>query len=312
MTRQSPAFITWMAATLLLCAHAQAQHLWWNLEGQTEATCLYGEITVLATQPAIYYCGANWHPGEPAGGYCGIQHNGLQERRTIFSIWDTSAELHPKVTEADPRTIFNRFGGEGTGSHTHMLWNWKIGETFRFFVRKQVGASPDTTDTRYYICDHSQDKWLHSATITSPNGGKKSVATIGGGLNSFLENFAGKDRAAPKIGLYRLWLGPSVDKMKCLTRAQGDGTWGQLHDAYFLAEGDGTQLAKVFSVLEKDHGKPVFGAKGMDLKPISEKAVPAAVLEALKDLPRAKAAGEKQVHGVRGPKEILDQMGNPG
>ena len=56
----------------LACISAQAQHLWWNLEGQKEATCLYGEITVLATHHGIYYCGANWHPGEPAGGYCGI------------------------------------------------------------------------------------------------------------------------------------------------------------------------------------------------------------------------------------------------
>ncbi len=195
-----------------MCAEARAQHLWWNLAGQARATCLYGEITVLATHPAIYYCGANWHPGEPAGGYCGIQHNGPDERRTIFSIWDTSPELHPKVAAADAQTVFNRFGGEGTGAHTHMLWDWKIGDTFRFFVRKTPGRKSDTTDTGYYIFDPRRQKWLPSATISNPNGGKKSVATIGGGLNSFLENFAGKDRAAPKLALYRLWLGPSVDK----------------------------------------------------------------------------------------------------
>jgi hypothetical protein len=103
------------AALLLLCPNVDAQHLWWDLEDQRDATCLYGNITVLATHPAIYYCGANWHPGEPAGGYCGIQHNGPQERRTIFSIWDTSAQLHPTITEADPYTVFGRFGGEGEG-----------------------------------------------------------------------------------------------------------------------------------------------------------------------------------------------------
>ena len=123
-----------------------------------------------------------------------------------------------------------------------MLWPWKLGETFQFFVQKTPGKTPDTTDTRYYIYDRGQKKWLHSATITNPNGGKKSVATIGGGLNSFLENFAGKDRAVPKLALYRLWLGSSVDTMKCLTKAGGDGTWGQLHDAYFLAEGDPAAL----------------------------------------------------------------------
>jgi len=278
---------------LLHCTNAQAQHLWWNLEGQKDATCLYGEITVLATHPAIYYCGANWHPGEPAGGYCGIQHNGEKERRTIFSVWDTSPKLHPKVTEADPQTIFSRFGGEGEGAHTHMLWPWNLGETFQFFVQKVPGKD-DTTDARYYIYDRSQKKWLHSATINSPNGGKKSVATIGGGVNSFLENFAGRDRAVPKLALYRLWLGSSVDKMKCLTRAQGDGTWGQLHDCYFLAEGDKGRLTSIFKQLGKDYGQPVMGQRGKKLEPISAKAVPATVIEALKALPLAKKVTDKE------------------
>jgi hypothetical protein len=83
---------------------------------------------VLATHPAIYYCGANWHPGEPAGGYCGIQHNSAKERRTIFSIWDTTDKLHPKITHADLKTIHNRFGGEGEGGHTRILWDWFLAE----------------------------------------------------------------------------------------------------------------------------------------------------------------------------------------
>src|SRR5262245_5138626 len=247
---------------LLLASGAPAQHLWWNTEKQPDAVCLYGEITVLATHPAIYYCGANWHPGEPAGGYCGIQHNSETERRTIFSIWDTTPALHPKVTEADSQTIFNRFGGEGEGAHTHMPWDWKPGEMFEFFVQKQPGEALDTTDTRFYIVDRAAKKWRHISTINSPNGGKKSVETIGGGgLASFLENFRGKEKEIPKLATYRLWLGSDVDTLKCLTRAGGDGTWGQLNDAYFLAEGERAQLDSVFASIEKQYGKPAFGEK---------------------------------------------------
>jgi hypothetical protein len=282
-----------MLAVLLACAQAEAQHLWWNLEGQKDATCLYGEITVLATNPHIYYCGANWYPGEPAGGYCGIQHNNEKERRTIFSIWDTSPELHPKVTAADLDTLFNRFGGEGTGAHTHMLWPWNVGETFQFFVRKTPAAEPDTTDTRYYVYDRVQKKWLHSATISNPNGGKASVATIGGGLNSFLENFAGKDRSTPKLALYRLWLGRDVDTMKCLRRAKGDGTWGQLHGAYFLAEGEKSQLDAVFARSAAQYGKPTIGAKGVKLDLIPDAPLPQPLLAALKSLPHANPLASK-------------------
>jgi hypothetical protein len=85
-----PTNIKWLfravSTTFLFCGTAHAQHLWWNLEGQKQATCLYGEITVLATAPIIYYCGAHWHPGEPAGGYCGLQHISRTERRTIFDL----------------------------------------------------------------------------------------------------------------------------------------------------------------------------------------------------------------------------------
>jgi hypothetical protein len=273
----------------LACSPAPAQHLWWNLEGEQNAKCLYGEITVLATHTTIYYCGANWHPGEPAGGYCGIQHNDPKERRTIFSIWDTSPEMHPKVTAADPATVFGRFGGEGEGGHTHMPWPWKAADTFQFFVRKQPGTKPDSTACQYYIYDREAKGWRHGATITSPNGGHKSVATLGGGINSFLENFSGHDREIPKLALYQLWLGKDLDHMKCLTRAVGDGKWGELHGAYFLAEGDDARLKAEFTKLEPKYGKPEFGGKGKELDPIPDRPLAADLIKVLGKLPAAKA-----------------------
>jgi hypothetical protein len=276
---------------LLFAGRLEAQHVWWDTKNLDDATCVYGEITVLATHHAVYYCGANWHPGEPAGGYCGIQHNGPTERRTIFSIWDTSPALHPKVTQADSKTVFNRFGGEGEGAHTHMLWEWRVGDTFQFFVRKRPGTATGTTDACYYLYDRSSRKWRHSATITSPNGSEKSkpsVATIsGGGLASFLENFRGTDRDVPKLALYRLWLGNGADDMKCLTHAQGDGTWGQLHDTYFLAEGGRRELDALFAKLKEKYGVPVFGRERKKLAPISDRPMSAELKEQLNALPEA-------------------------
>ncbi len=111
------------------------------------------------------------------------------------------------------------------------------------------------------------------------------MTTLGGGLNSFLENFAGTDKEIPKLALYRLWLGPSPDHMKPLTRAQEDGLWGQLHDAYFLAVGDAENLKTVFASLEADYGKPKFGGSGKPLAALSGRPVPAGMMEALKRLP---------------------------
>jgi hypothetical protein len=276
-----------LAAALLGGTTVSAQHLWWDLEGQRNGTCLYGQITVLATHVTTYYCGANWHPGHPAGGYCGIQDNNANERRTIFSIWDTSPTLHPKVTEAGPQTVFGRFGGEGEGGHTHRIWPWQTNETFQFFVRKQPGADTNTTDARYYIFDSAAKKWLHLATINSPNGGHRSVETLGGGVNSFLENFSGRDRSAPRLAMYRLWLGPDVEHLKCLTRAVGDGIWGKLDDNYFLAAGSTNALAAVFARLAPEYGQPAFGGKGKSLPPVSDRGLSPELIHALENLPRA-------------------------
>ncbi len=301
-----------VAAFLILCPRAQAQHLWWNLEGHKDPTCLYGTITVLATHRDIYYCGANWHPGAPAGGYCGIQHNSDKERRTIFSVWDTSPQLHPRATQADPETQTSRFGGEGAGEHTHLVWPWKVGETVQFFLQKQNGANGTTTDARYSVYDRVAKRWRHVSTIRSPIGGQKSVETVGGGLNSFLENFSGKDKEAPKLALYRLWLGNSVEEMKPLTKAGGDGIWGQLDDAYFLAEGNDKKLDAVFRDLEKQHGKPVFGGAGKKLEPLTAKPVPAEVIEALKAHSvqgHQTGAGLRGRYGRRTPRPALTPPG---
>ncbi len=72
--------------------------------------------------------------------------------------------------------------------------------------------------------------------------------------------------------------------MKCLTRAQGDGTWGQLHDAYFLAEGGSKELAALYHKLRGRYGKPVFSGQGKQLRPISNKPIRADAVRALKAL----------------------------
>ena len=277
------AAVAWMVTTA--CAPAATEALDWNLQGRTNITCVYGEITVLTSVPGIYFCGAQW---SGVGGYCGIQHNEPTERRTIFSVWDTSSTKHPRVIAADSKTVFSRFGGEGEGAHTHMVWPWKYGETFTFFLRKQPGVKPGTTDVQYYVRDPS-GKWLHSATISSPNGGRGRGTTFEG-ICSWIENFAGADVATPKIALYSLWTGSDIDGLKHVTRTGGEsgsGRWGRLRDAYFLAEGHNEQIAAALAKWESKYGKPVYGTDGTELEPVPERPLPPSVLKALRNLPAA-------------------------
>ena len=265
---------------------ARAQHLWWADGGDKNATCAYGQITVLATHPSTYYCGINWHPGEPAGGYCGIQHNDGTEQRTICSVWDTSATLHPSVTFADGQAVGGRFGGEGEGAHSHMLWPWKLGQTFQFYVAKTPGKKDGTTDLRYYALDEMKKGWVHVSSIEMPDGGQSSVPTIsGGGMASFLENFSGEDKQVPRVALYRLWIGHSPATLKPLTTAGGDGQWGQIHGAYYLAGGDPAAVAGVFAKVADKYGKPSAGDHGDKLRPTPPEPLSPKLVDALKHLP---------------------------
>ncbi len=171
-----------------------------------------------------------------------------------------------------------------------MIWPWKLGKTFEFYVTKSPGEK-DSTDVKYYVFDRETKKWIHSATINCPNGGHDEVGNLsGGGMDSFLENFSGQDKDAPRLAIYRLWIGTKPDDLKPLIHGEGDGTWGTLHDAYFLAGGSMENLNGVFAKLEKDYGKPAFGGKDAKLAPISEKPMEKDVIKALKDLPVAPAA----------------------
>jgi hypothetical protein len=281
----------WIFALILCASFSNAQHLRWRpKKGQTPCTAIYGEITVLATNKTIYFCGCNWWPGNPAGGYTGIQDPGGGRHNMIFSIWDTSRKLHPHVVEADRRTKFSRFGGEGSGAHTHLDYDWPLDTIYRFYATKTQDATGDNTLTRLYFYDELRRRWVHEATISSPNDWHDSVRTFGGSLNAFLENWSGEERSKPKLALYRLWVGSSPDDLVNVTEANGDGNWGVLDDTFYLAEGSGEALAPVFALAEAKGAHATRGkVNGRSLK-VRSRTVPEEVVQQLKNLPRASAA----------------------
>jgi hypothetical protein len=280
-------------ALAAVASSAAAQHLIWKPKPATRAaTCLYAEVEVLATGPTIYYCACNWWPGNPAGGYTGIQDAGNGRHLMIFSIWDTSPTLHPKTVEAEARTRYNRFGGEGEGAHTHLDYAWKVGRTYRTYVTKTQDASGANTLTRAYFYDDGLKRWVHEATISSPNDGHESVTTFGGMLNSFLENWSGQERQRPKLALYRLWLGASPKDLSPVIEARGDGKWGVLNDAFYLAEGDDEALAPIFEKVRKPGTNFVQGPDDHTTLTVKARKAPRAVLRALETLPRSPAVKE--------------------
>jgi hypothetical protein len=263
-----------IAAIVLAAPPLRAQHLWWHAPKSAQgATCLYGEVTVLQSGPTIYYCGCNWWPGAAAGGYTGIQEQADARHNMIFSIWDTSKDRHPNVLAQNSRTHSNRFGGEGTGAHTHLNYAWKVGQTYRYFaVKKQDPTGAKTLCTVFFYDDEFK-RWVDEATISSPNNGDISVKSFGGGLNSFLENWSGKSKELPKLALYRLWLGTNPNMMESVNDGRGDGEWGTLNDCFFLAEGADETVRKTILRNTKHGSRGQSGVRGSTMH-ISERHLP--------------------------------------
>jgi len=268
---------------------AMAQHLHWKPTSKDrQFTCLYGEIEVLSSNKFIYYCGVNWWPGNPAGGYTGIQNQDKDQHNMIFSIWDTSPTLHPDTVEKDSRTVASRFGGEGTGAHTHLDYNWKLGKPYRYFATKEHDTSGKNVLTKLYFYDDQLRKWVHEATISNPDDGHISVSTFGGGLNAFLENFLGQEKEKPKVALYRLWLGTKPDNMENVTTGSGDGNWGVLGDTFYLAEGNESDVDAVFQKSHKRGQTVIRGKADRSTLQVPERKLPVRTIRELDKLVSSK------------------------
>lgn len=267
-----------------LAGVASAQHLsdlvWRPKDDQGSYRILYGEIDVLATAPSTYFCGINWWPSCPAGGYTGIQDLGTKHAM-IFSIWDTSADLHTVATEAgDPRTELSRFGGEGEGGKSMLNYNWRLGKTYRYVIYKRQDAAKKNTLASAYFYDDGLDRWVYEATIVAPNNGDKCILGFGGYMNAFLENFGHTDANVPRLALYRMWMGTTPDNLTRVTAANGHGMYGTLNDSFFLAAGEKSVVEGLVNGSQSGAVEPVFGQG--EWMNVSDRKLPADLIKSLK------------------------------
>ncbi len=173
--------------------NAASVHLLYPLPDTTKAIFFYNEITVPETMDPLYsyYMACGF-----ARGYLGMQINSAAERRIIFSVWDAGDEAvdRNKVVEANKvqltgkgeNVIADGFGNEGTGGHSHWLYNWKAGETYKFLVTAAIDSAAQTTSYAGYFFIPETQQWKLIACFKAPKDGKTLK-----GLYSFSENFDG-------------------------------------------------------------------------------------------------------------------------
>jgi hypothetical protein len=168
-------------------------HLLYPLPDSLKVASFYNEITIPKDADPLhsYYMACGF-----ARGYFGIQVNSPTERRVIFSVWDAGNEAVDRNKVADENKVkliakgddvfADGFGNEGTGGHSHWIYNWRTEETYRFLVTATIDSAAGTTTYTGYFFIPELQKWKLIAAFKAPKDGKPLRK-----LYSFVENFRG-------------------------------------------------------------------------------------------------------------------------
>ncbi|MEO7313088.1 MAG: DUF3472 domain-containing protein [Chitinophagaceae bacterium] len=182
--------------------NAASVHLNYLLNDTIQAIGFYNELTIPKGLDPLYTyymaCGFS-------RGYFGMQVNSPTERRVIFSIWDSGkvpddrSKVRPEdlvqATGKGAGVVAEGFGNEGTGGHSHWVYNWHTDSTYRFYVT----ALQDSNETYYsgYFFVPELQQWKLIASFRAPKDGKYLKS-----LYSFVENFSGENGQLQRKAIY--------------------------------------------------------------------------------------------------------------
>lgn len=201
-------------------------HLKYPLVQGEQGEWFYNEIRPKTDPIYTYYEACGWHRG-----YFGIQVNSPSERRIIFSVWDAGSEAvdrdkvgdenRVKLLKKGQGVVAGDFGNEGTGGHSHMVYNWKTNDVHRFLVH----AEPKDGATVYsgYYFFNERKEWGLIAKFRAPKDGSYMR-----GLYSFNENFGGQNGNLQRMAEF----GPAF-------LGGNDGKWRELLEAQFSCDATG-------------------------------------------------------------------------
>ncbi len=189
-----------------------------------------------------YYMACGWHRG-----YFGMQVNGPNERRIIFSVWDSGKEQvsRDKVANENRVTLVAKgddvysgdFGNEGTGGHSHLKTMWKTGQRQRFVVTAKPVEETFTIFSGFWF-DNQRNEWKLISSWKAPKEGAYLR-----GLYSFSENFVGDNGQLLRKALFgNQWIRTS------------DGNWQELTEAKFSHDptGKANRLDRFMGVEQND------------------------------------------------------------
>ena len=254
--------------------NAASVHLAYPVPKGTNVAAFYCEMTGMEEPLWTYYMACGWHRG-----YFGMQINSPTERRIIFSVWDSGKEGvdRNKVQELDrvklvakgEGVVAGDFGNEGTGGHSHWIYNWKTGQKQRFLVTARPVDATHTVFSGYFFHPEKQQWVLISSWRAPKDGGWLR------GLYSFSENFGGSNGHLRRLARYgNQWMQTEQGEWLELTTASFshdstgradrlDRFMGIEGGEFFLSQGG---FGAGFTAFGQKFSRPATGKAPADLK----------------------------------------------
>lgn len=200
-------------------------HLGYQMPKDKTIEYFHSEITVPKGQDAI---GSYFMANGFGEGYFGIQVNGENERRVLFSVWSPFHTDNPKeIPEEDQIKVLARgegvrtgeFGNEGSGGQSFYVFPWKAETTYRFLNTAAPDGAGNTIYTAWFFAPET-GSWKLIASFKRPKTNKHLT-----GLHSFLENFYDRNGHLGRIAFHgNQWARDT------------DGNWYELTEARFTGD----------------------------------------------------------------------------
>lgn len=177
-------------------------HLPYELPAGKTIEYFYNEVTVPQGQDPI---GSYFMANGFGEGYFGMQVNGPNERRILFSVWSPFPTQNPKNIPEDQRVQVlakgkdvhsGEFGNEGSGGQSFYIYPWTAGTTYRFLNRARPDGLGNTIYTAWFFAP-KVGNWHLIASFRRPKT-EKNLS----GLHSFLENFADRNGYQSRMAYY--------------------------------------------------------------------------------------------------------------
>ncbi|WP_233430587.1 DUF3472 domain-containing protein [Leeuwenhoekiella palythoae] len=198
-----------------------SDHLNFSIPEEKDLTYFYSEIEVPEGQDKI---GSYFTANGFNFGYFGIQVNSETERRVIFSVWSPYSTDDPSEIPEDQKIILldkgavvnaGEFGNEGSGGHSHLVYNWKAGTTYKFLLKGEPSVNDSSDYTAWFYAPETGE-WQLIASFRRP----KTTSYLKR-FYSFLENFSPSTGNQEREALYKnQWVYDTSDTWTEVTEAK--------------------------------------------------------------------------------------------